>query len=121
MRNFFKFLAIAPLALLLLAFALANRHNVVVSFDPFNTGDIPSPQIELPLFLVLIGAVAIGVILGWASTWLEQGRHRKAARIARTRVEDLRDENESLRKQIAQLKSNGVAKSAAIVPVRGAA
>jgi hypothetical protein len=60
MRNLLKFLVIAPLALIFLIFALANRQTVVVSFDPFNGGDIPSPQIVLPLFIVLIVAAMVG-------------------------------------------------------------
>lgn len=120
MRNLLKFLIIAPLALIFLAFALANRHNVVVSFDPFGGGDIPSPQIVLPLFLVLIVAIAIGVVLGGFATWLRQGRFRKAAREAKAQVEVMRGENESLRAQIKALQaSNGSGNM--IAPTRGAA
>jgi len=45
MRKFLKYLILAPVTLLFLAFAIANRQIVTVSFDPFNSGDIPSPQI----------------------------------------------------------------------------
>jgi uncharacterized integral membrane protein len=120
MRNLAKFLIIAPLALIFLAFALANRQNVVVSFDPFNGGDIPSPQIVLPLFIVLIGATMVGVLLGGIATWLRQGRFRKAAREAKSEIEVLRGENESLRAQIKSLQIPQ-GSSNLIVPTRGAA
>jgi len=120
MRNLAKILIIAPLALIFLAFALANRQNVVVSFDPFNNGDVPSPQIVLPLFIVLIGSTMIGVLLGGFATWVRQGRFRKAARETKAQLEVLRGENESLRAQIKSLQfPQGSANL--IVPTRGAA
>ncbi len=121
MRNFLKFLVIAPIALLFLAFAMANRQNVVVSFDPFRGGDVPSPQIVLPLFIVLIGAVMFGVVLGGTATWFRQHRHRKAAREARAQVEDLHGEIESLRGELATTKTSAAAPEAsggAVVPTR---
>lgn len=120
MRNLMKFLVIAPLALIFLAFALANRHNVTVSFDPLNSGDIPGPQVVLPLFIVLIGAIMIGVLLGGFATWLRQGRFRRAARESQAQVETLRGENDSLRVQVRALQSpNG--STNAVIPTRGAA
>jgi uncharacterized integral membrane protein len=120
MRGLFRFLVVAPLGLIFLVFALANRQNVVVSFDPFNSGDIPSPQIVLPLFIVLIGATMVGVLLGGFATWLRQGRFRKAARDTKAQMDVLRGENESLRAQIKALQSTDGPRNA-IAPARGAA
>ena len=107
LRNFLKFLVLAPLAVIFLSFDMANRQNVTISFDPFNTGDFPLPQVVLPLFLVLIGTLMLGVLLGGVATWMRQGRYRRAARDARRSTEILRGENETLRDQIAALKSPG--------------
>jgi uncharacterized integral membrane protein len=120
MRNLLKFLVIAPLALIFLIFALANRKNVVVSFDPFNGGDIPSPQIVLPLFIVLIVAAMVGVLLGGFATWLRQGRFRKALREAKGETEVLRGENKTLRAQVKALQAPN-APSTALAPPRSAA
>ncbi len=57
MVRFLKFVIIAPIAILLLIFAFANRHFVTVSFDPFASGDIPAFAIQAPLFVVLIAAI----------------------------------------------------------------
>ena len=105
LRNFLKLIVIVPLAVIFLSFDMANRQNVIISFDPFNSGDFPLPKVELPLFVVLIGALMFGVLLGGVATWMRQGRNRKAARDARKSTETLRGENESLRNQIAALKS----------------
>jgi uncharacterized integral membrane protein len=119
MRNFLKFLLIAPIAVIFLSFDMANRQNVVVSFDPFNSAD--APQIVVPLFIVLIAAAMFGVVLGGVATWFGQGRFRKAARGANATTETLRNENEALRKQLAELKSAGSAPSTAVVVKRSAA
>lgn len=121
MRNFLKLLVLAPIAVIFLSFDMANRQNVVVSFDPFNSGDAASPQIVVPLFVVLIAAIMLGVLLGGVATWLGQGRFRKAARDANAKVEKLRGENESLRSQLATVKTAGPSSSNAVAPARSAA
>jgi cell division protein FtsB len=67
---------------------------------------------------VLIGAAMFGVVLGGVSTWLRQGRHRKAARAAKATAENLRAENGQLRGQIATLKTP--AASTALAPLDAA-
>src|SRR5947208_413300 len=46
MRKFFTALIVIPLGLLFVVFAVANRHFVTVSFDPFNTRD-PSISVTI--------------------------------------------------------------------------
>lgn len=106
MKSFLRWLILLPVAIVALLFALANRHIVTVSFDPFTSNDIQGPQITAPLFIVVILAVMVGALLGSASTWLRQGRHRKAARAAGLEAERLRSETEGLR---ARLKAASVA------------
>jgi uncharacterized integral membrane protein len=91
MKALLKFIVVAPIAILLLAFAFANRHIVTVSFDPFAADDAPAfAAISAPLFLLLFLAAMIGVLAGGAATWLRQGKHRKAARANRAEAERLR-------------------------------
>jgi uncharacterized integral membrane protein len=97
MKNFLKFIVWAPIAILLLAFAFANRHIVTVYFDPFAEGDIPAFAITAPLFLILVLAIMVGVLAGGAATWLSQGKYRKAARHYRAEAERLRSEAETLK------------------------
>jgi uncharacterized integral membrane protein len=97
MKRFLKFLVLAPIAILLLIFAFANRHLVTISFDPFEAGDIAAFAITAPLFVVLIVVGAVGVLAGSAATWLAQGKYRKAARFNRAEAERLRGEADRLR------------------------
>jgi uncharacterized integral membrane protein len=79
MRKFFSTLFAILLGLVLMTFAVANRHFVTVSFDPFNSAD-PSVSVSLPLFLLIIVVAVLGVIAGGCATWFGQRRWRRAAR-----------------------------------------
>ncbi|MBB4426977.1 putative integral membrane protein [Bradyrhizobium sp. CIR48] len=96
MRKFLTALIVIPLGLILVAFAVANRHFVTVSFDPFIAND-PSLSVTLPLFLLLILVAALGVFAGGSAVWLGQRHWRRAARrheadsrVARAELADLR-------------------------------
>jgi uncharacterized integral membrane protein len=96
MKTLLKFIIVTPIAIVLLAFAFANRHIVTVSFDPFAADDAPAfAAISAPLFLLLFLAAMIGVLAGGAATWLRQGKHRKAARANRAEAERLRGQARS--------------------------
>ena len=91
MKTLLKLVVIVPTAILLLAFAFANRHSVTISFDPFAADNAPAfAAISAPMFVVLFLAAMVGVLAGGAATWLRQGKHRKAARAHRAEAERLR-------------------------------
>jgi uncharacterized integral membrane protein len=79
MRKYFTALVVIPLGLIFVVFAVANRHLVTVSFDPFNSVD-PAIAVTLPLFVIIIAVAMAGVIAGGAATWFRQRRWRRAAR-----------------------------------------
>src|ERR1700694_3919644 len=79
MRKFFTALVLIPLGLIFIIFAVANRHLVTVSFDPFNSTD-PSVAVTLALFVVIIAVAIAGVVAGGSATWFRQRRWRRAAR-----------------------------------------
>jgi len=103
MRKFFTAVVLIPLGLIFVVFAVANRHFVTVSFDPFNSTD-PSIKIQAPLFVVIIAVAILGVVAGGSATWLRQRRWRRAARqheadarAARVQLADLRAGTSPLR------------------------
>ena len=96
MRKFFTGLVLIPLGLIFIVFAVANRHLVTVSFDPFNSSN-PSLGVTLPLFVVIIAVAILGVVAGGFATWFRQRHWRRAARQheadaqqARAQLADLR-------------------------------
>jgi uncharacterized integral membrane protein len=105
MRKFFTAMVLIPLGLVFLVFAVANRHFVTVSFDPFNSTD-PSIAVTLPLFVVIIAVAILGVVAGGSATWFRQRRWRRAAR---QHEADARQ----ARAQLADLRANAIASQAA--------
>ena len=79
MRKFFTALVVIPLGLIFIVFAVANRHFVTVSFDPFNSTD-PAIYVKPPLFVVIITVAILGVAAGSMATWFRQRHWRRAAR-----------------------------------------
>jgi len=96
MRKVLNAVIFIPLALILLAFAVANRQVVTISFDPFSASD-PAIGLSLPLFAVIIVIAILGVLAGGFATWWRQGVHRRRARQLAAETGKLRAEIDSLR------------------------
>ncbi|HLZ04585.1 MAG TPA: LapA family protein [Bradyrhizobium sp.] len=101
MRKFFSTLFAILLGLIFVTFAVANRHLVTVSFDPFNSAN-PSVSTSMPLFVLIIVVAILGVIAGGCATWFGQRRWRRAARLHEA---DAR----TAKAQLAELRSQAVA------------
>jgi uncharacterized integral membrane protein len=89
MRKFLNAVIWIPLAVIFVVFAVANRHLVTVSFDPFNSND-PALGVTLPLFVVIIAVAILGVVAGGSATWFGQRRWRRAARLHEADARELR-------------------------------
>lgn len=79
MRKFFSTLFATLLGLIFVIFAVANRHFVNVSFNPFDSED-SSLSLAMPLFALIIAVSILGVVAGSCATWFGQRRWRRAAR-----------------------------------------
>ena len=90
MNRILVFVVFLPLAIVLIALAVANRTSVPFTIDPFNPGN-PGLTVELPLFVCLIAALAIGLIVGSVATWIKQGQNRRQARQREAEVRSLRN------------------------------
>jgi uncharacterized integral membrane protein len=90
MKRAFQFVVLVPLVVVGLALAVANRADVIVSFDPFSSDT--TGQLQAPLFVVLILAVMFGVLLGGLATWFAQGKYRRALRTLRAEAARQREE-----------------------------
>ena len=82
-------LLFVPVAAVAASFAVANRTPATLSLWP-----LPF-EIELPLYVAVLGALALGGVLGAAASWLSAGKFRRRARIearkARSLERELRD------------------------------
>ncbi len=96
MKRFLNLLFWVPLGIAVLVAVVAeseaNRHFVNIYLDPLAGSSPEGTQISVRLFVVILASVMLGVILGGVVTYYEQGRHRRAARMARADAESLRIE-----------------------------
>lgn len=79
MTRALKLLLLLPIIIIVVTLAVANRHTVLFSLDPFADPD-PALVIDVPLFWLLFGALGVGILLGGVAAWLRQGKWRRAAR-----------------------------------------
>ncbi|HZR75020.1 lipopolysaccharide assembly protein LapA domain-containing protein [Bradyrhizobium sp.] len=100
MRKFFNAAVLIPLGVIFVVFAVANRHDVTVSFDPFNSHD-SALNLTLPLFVVIIGVAILGVVAGGSATWFGQRRWRRAARQHEADARETRSQLDNLRATMA--------------------
>jgi uncharacterized integral membrane protein len=89
MMRFLKYLLLLPIVAAALLVALGNRDVVTLHLHPFREGEVPDLTLEVPLYLELLVTLMAGVVIGGFATWLEQGKHRAAARRARAEVKRL--------------------------------
>jgi uncharacterized integral membrane protein len=96
LRKIIAALILVPLAVVIIAFAVANRQIVTVSLDPFSA-DAPAASLTLPLFALIIVLLIIGVIVGGVAAWLRQSKWRRTAHRLEREVGALRTEVASLK------------------------
>jgi uncharacterized integral membrane protein len=101
MLGFLKALILLPIAILVVLLAVANRGPVLVSFDPFSKGP-PELSATLPLFALILGSVALGVVLGGVGSWLAAGRTRRERRVSARELNRLKAEADRLRATLVQ-------------------
>jgi uncharacterized integral membrane protein len=90
-NRFLTIVILVPLAIILIALAVANRGAQPFTIDPFNPGN-PVLTVSWPLFVYLFLAFALGLLVGSAVTWLRQGRYRKQARRHAEEARSLRED-----------------------------
>jgi len=90
---------LALLALVLLTLALANRGDVTLSLLPPDLAELTGLQASLtvPVFAVIFGGIAFGLVLGFVWEWLREHRYRSAAARSTREAGKLKREVERLR------------------------
>jgi uncharacterized integral membrane protein len=78
LRKIVAAVILVPLAALIVAFAVANRESVTISFDPFSAQRVDA--VTQPLFVVILAALIVGVVIGGLASWLRHGKWRRLAR-----------------------------------------
>ena len=79
--RYIRYAFLGTLGIILISVSLANRGLVELKLMPdalaeligFNTG------ITLPLFVVVLGGIAVGLVVGFFWEWLREHKHRRDA------------------------------------------
>jgi uncharacterized integral membrane protein len=100
LRRIVTLAIVLPLAAVIIAFAVANRELVTVSFDPFTSVN-PAYSATFPLFILIFILVIVGVVVGGTAAWLRQSHWRRAARKLDGEARQLRQELSLLRERMA--------------------
>ena len=97
--RYIRYFCIAIFALALISVALANRDMVELEVLPPEISGwfALTPSVQLPLFLVILGAIVAGLLVGFIWEWIrEHGERAEKARLQR--------ENRRLEREVARLK-----------------
>lgn len=97
-----------PVAVVAMIFAASNRGAVTVDLWPLPW------MIDVPLFLLVLGALGLGLLFGAMVGWLSAGSARGAARAARREARKLEHDLKTLKNTTKQ--ADSAAAVAAPVP-----
>ena len=98
--RYVRYLCIAIFAIALISVALANRQMVSLQILPAEVSGYfaLNPAVSLPLFIVILGSIIAGLLVGFIWEWIrEYGQRAEAARQAR--------EMRRLEREVARLKA----------------
>jgi uncharacterized integral membrane protein len=109
--RYIRYALLGALGILLISVSLANRSMVELKLMPdavaelfgFNTG------ISLPLFVVVLGGVGAGLVIGFIWEWIREHKHRRDAGSQKREVRKLAREVDKLKEQKNQGKDDVLA------------
>ncbi|MDE0175569.1 MAG: lipopolysaccharide assembly protein LapA domain-containing protein [Defluviicoccus sp.] len=73
MKIFYR-LVFIPVAAAFVVFAVANRHALTLNLWPLPL------EIDLPVYIAVLGALAVGMVIGGSAQWISDGKWRRRAR-----------------------------------------
>jgi uncharacterized integral membrane protein len=92
-----------PFAVAAVLFAVMNRTPVTIDLWPLPW------RIEAPTFLILLGSLAFGLLIGLLLAWLASGTKRR-------RMRELAHDNQRLTTELQELRRQAAERSRAIPP-----
>ena len=104
MLRYLRYLVLLAIAIVLVVVALANRGTVTLNSLPEGLLGVPgldllAVSVQLPLFIVIFGGIAAGVIIGYVWEWVREHKHRAAMRSEHREVVKLKSEVKQLKGQ----------------------
>jgi uncharacterized integral membrane protein len=105
LRKIVSWVILLLITAVVVSFAVANRNDVTVNLDPVGITKPPLTA-SLKLWVLALGMVILGVIIGGVAVWLRQGRWRRSARTLDREVRAVRGENQDMRQRLETAEMN---------------
>ncbi|WP_170332902.1 lipopolysaccharide assembly protein LapA domain-containing protein [Ruegeria arenilitoris] len=99
--RYLRYAFLAILGIVLISVSLANRETVELSLMPEPFAEVVGFNFStsLPLFVVVLGGVVAGLIIGFLWEWLREHKHRRDASAKKSEVRKLEREVKKLKKK----------------------
>lgn len=94
--RFITWLIGVAVAVFMVTFAVSNRTPVSVTVWPFPFA------LDLGLYIIILGSVLVGFMVGALVTWVAGGKHRRQVRRQRAEIRNLESELSDARAQAAE-------------------
>ncbi len=101
MMRYLRYAFLAVLGIVLISVSLANLEPVELKLAPDALAELLAFNfsISLPLFVVVLGSVVVGLIIGFMWEWLREHKHRRDASAKTGEVRKLEREVKKLKKK----------------------
>ena len=98
--RYIRYAILALIAIVLISVSLANRDVVTLRLVPEALAGLLGVTwaISLPLFIVVLGGVALGLIVGFIWEWLREHKHRREASTKTRELDKLEREVKHLKR-----------------------
>jgi len=92
--RYIRYAFLATLGIILISVSLANRGFVTLKLMPDDIAGLVgfNPTVSLPLFVVVLGGIAAGLVIGFFWEWLREHKHRRDANVKHREVRKLERE-----------------------------
>ncbi len=101
-KNLIGWFILVPISVVLILFAMANRHIVTVNFDPASSENPLLASIDVPLFIVFFVILLLGILLGSIAVWFSQRKFKSQRNKLRRTVKKLELELRETKKAARQ-------------------
>lgn len=97
--RYIRYLLVGAIIATLVVMAMANRSMVTLTVLPEPLAVLASWNfsVSLPLFIVVLGGVGIGLLLGYLLEWIRESKHRSEASKRQRQVKSLNREMSRLK------------------------